>query len=44
MPNLEPWRNNNEDMATKTINKFENHLLSTIDNHHMSLENKFNIE
>ena len=29
MPNLDPWINQNEDMATKTItNKFENHLLS----------------
>jgi hypothetical protein len=26
MPNLDPWINQNED---KTINKFENHLLST---------------
>ena len=32
MPNLDPWANQNnndyEDMTTKTINKFENHLLS----------------
>jgi hypothetical protein len=31
MPNLDPWvnqYNNYEDTATKTINKFENHLLS----------------
>jgi hypothetical protein len=31
MPNLHPWvnqNNNYEDMITKTINKFENHLLS----------------
>ena len=33
MPNLDPWINQNsnkdeEQMATKTINKFENHLLS----------------
>ena len=32
MPNLDPWINQNnndyEDTATKTINKFENHLLS----------------
>ena len=28
MPNLDPWVNQNEDNATKTINKFENHLLS----------------
>jgi hypothetical protein len=32
MPNLDPWinQNNNDfkDMTTKTINKFENHLLS----------------
>jgi len=32
MPNLDPWVNqnsiNHEDNATKTINKFENHLLS----------------
>ena len=28
MPNLDPWVNQNEDTATKTINKFENHLLS----------------
>ena len=29
MPNLDPWVNQNIDMTTKTINKFENHLLST---------------
>ena len=32
MPNLDPWvnqsNNDYEDIATKTINKFENHLLS----------------
>ena len=28
MPNLDPWINQNEDMTTKKINKFENHLLS----------------
>ena len=28
MPNLDPGVNQNEDMTTKTINKFENHLLS----------------
>ena len=28
MPNLDPWVNQNEDITTKTINKFENHLLS----------------
>ena len=31
MPNLDPWvnqNNNYEDIATKIINKFENHLLS----------------
>ena len=28
MPNLDPWVNQNENMITKTINKFENHLLS----------------
>ncbi|HYJ02347.1 MAG TPA: hypothetical protein VEW92_09055 [Nitrososphaeraceae archaeon] len=28
MPNLEYWVNQNEDMTTKTINNFENHLLS----------------
>ena len=31
MPNLDPWvnqNNNYEDISTKTINKFENHLLS----------------
>ena len=31
MPNLDPWVNQNsnyEDMTTKTINKFENHLMS----------------
>ena len=27
-PNLDPWVNQNEDMTTKTINNFENHLLS----------------
>ena len=32
IPNLDPWVNQNnndyQDMTTKTINKFENHLLS----------------
>ena len=28
MLNLDPWVNQNENMTTKTINKFENHLLS----------------
>ena len=28
MPNLYPWVNQNEDTATKTISKFENHFLS----------------
>ena len=32
MPNLNPWinqtNNDYEDMTTKTINRFENHLLS----------------
>jgi hypothetical protein len=28
MPNLDPWINQNEDMTTKTINTFENHMLS----------------
>ena len=28
MPNLDPGVNQNEDMTTKMINKFENHLLS----------------
>ena len=28
MPNLDPWINQNEDNATKTISKFENYLLS----------------
>jgi hypothetical protein len=31
MPNLDPWVNQNEDMTTKSINKFENHLLSIRD-------------
>ena len=31
MPNLDPWVNQNDDMATKTINKFETHLLSIKD-------------
>ena len=31
MPNLDPWVNQNEDMTTNTINKFENHLLSIRD-------------
>ena len=31
MPNLDPWVNQNEDMTTKTINKFENHSLSIRD-------------
>ena len=29
MPNLDPWVNQNEDIITKTINNFENHLLYT---------------
>jgi hypothetical protein len=38
MLNLDPWINQNEDMTTetintKTINKFENHLLSLRDEH-----------
>ena len=28
MLNLDPWVNQNGDMTTKTINNFENHLLS----------------
>ena len=28
MPNLDQWVNQNENKTTKTINKFENHLLS----------------
>ena len=28
MPNLDPWVYQNEDMTTKSINNFENHLLS----------------
>ena len=31
MPHLDPWvnkNNNYEDMTTKTVSKFENHLLS----------------
>ena len=28
MPNLDPWINQNEDIVTKILNKFENHLLS----------------
>ena len=31
MPNLDPWINQYEDMTTKTINNFENHLLSIRD-------------
>ena len=35
MPNLDPWinqnSNNEEHMAIKTINKFENHLLAIRD-------------
>ena len=32
MPNLDPWVNQNEEhTTTKTINKFENHLLSIRD-------------
>jgi hypothetical protein len=31
MPNLDPWVNQNEDITTKTINKFESHLLSIRD-------------
>ena len=31
MPNLDPWINQNEDNATKTISKFENYLLSIRD-------------
>jgi 3-dehydroquinate dehydratase len=33
MPNLDPWINQNEYMTTKTINNFENHLLSIRDEH-----------
>ncbi|MGI9009859.1 MAG: hypothetical protein ACR2F1_01550 [Nitrososphaeraceae archaeon] len=33
MPNLDTWVNQNEDMTTNTINNFENHLLSIIDEH-----------
>jgi hypothetical protein len=28
LPNIDPWVNQNEDMTTKTINNFENHLLA----------------
>ena len=28
MPNLDPWINQIEERNTKTVNKFENHLLS----------------
>jgi hypothetical protein len=28
MPNVDPWINQIEDMTTKTINNFENHLIS----------------
>ena len=31
MPDYDPWVNQNEDITTKTINKFENHLLSIRD-------------
>ena len=35
MPNLDPWinknNNKNDDTVTKTMNKFENHLLSIRD-------------
>ena len=31
MPNLDPWINQNEDMTTKKINQFENHLMSIKD-------------
>ena len=31
MPNPDPWVNQNENMTTKTINNFENHLLSIRD-------------
>jgi hypothetical protein len=34
LPNLDPWVNQNEDMTIKTINKFENHLLSIRDERH----------
>ena len=34
MPNLDPWVNQNHDMTTNTINKFENHLLSIRAEHH----------
>jgi 3-dehydroquinate dehydratase len=33
MPNVDPWINQNEYMTTKTINNFENHLLSIRDEH-----------
>ena len=31
MPNLDPWVNQNEDMTTRSMNKFENQLLSIRD-------------
>ena len=41
MPNLDPWVNQNnndyEDMTTKTINKFENHLLSIRADHQVMI-------
>jgi hypothetical protein len=33
LPNLDPWVNQNENMTTNTVNKFENHLLSMKDEH-----------
>ncbi|MGZ5548945.1 MAG: hypothetical protein ACXWFZ_13455 [Nitrososphaeraceae archaeon] len=40
MPNLDPWVNQNEDMTTKTINKFENHLLSINTERHKMIHPK----
>jgi hypothetical protein len=31
LPNLDPWVNQNEDMTTRSMNKFENQLLSIRD-------------
>jgi len=47
-PNLDPWINQNsnkdeEQMATKTINKFENHLLSIKDEHQRRIRHNLHL-
>ena len=33
MPNLDPWMNQQSEEESPNLSKFENHLLSTIDEH-----------